>query len=522
MTRVEGDISWASATRTPRGVERGSVLDGKYRIDRFLGEGAMGVVFAATHLGLDEVVAVKFIHPRAGLDSSLEGRFAREAKVSARIQSEHIARVLDVGVAEQAGPYMVMEYVDGRSLGDMLDEGGPLAPRAAAGFVLQACSALAAAHAHGIVHRDVKPGNLMLTVVDGRELIKLLDFGAAKATLSGVVLGRDLANLRQTMGAIGTPLYMAPEQLRAGASVDARADIWSLGTVLYELLTADTAFHGEGISDSILRVIEGPLPRLPEDFGAEREALQAVIEGCLQRDRDRRYGSAAQLAEALAAVPLPPAGSSPKGSALTLLSAPPQTGSGERAAGSNKPRARRRAAWAALLFAGLGGIWVLMPRAQAPAPSGRSLPLVAMAEANGEASPPTAQGSLSVGGAKSEAAPSGGQRLEPPAPAPRAAGFGEPDAGLPERQSAEEGVASAPVRAQTAALETPSTQKRARHPARGKRRKPRKPARRRVARPAGAEQKPRRAGSLPAEERPLLVPHRQRLPIVIPPKSEVR
>jgi serine/threonine-protein kinase len=206
-------------------VHIGQVLAGKYRIERVLGEGGMGVVVAAHHLELDERVALKFLLPAAMNNEVAVSRFLREARTAARIKSDHAARVTDVGRLETGVPYMVMEYLEGGDLDAWVRQKGPLPVEQAVEFVLQAAVGVADAHALGVVHRDLKPANLFcIRRSDGQLIIKVLDFGISKITdLSGA--SGPSAGMTKTSAVMGTPSYMSPEQIRSSKSVDARADI---------------------------------------------------------------------------------------------------------------------------------------------------------------------------------------------------------------------------------------------------------------------------------------------------------
>jgi serine/threonine-protein kinase len=274
------------------------VISGKYEVVRVLGQGAMGVVVAARHIELDEIVAIKFIHPDMHSVPDIVSRFAREAKACARIGSEHIAKVMDVGVAPEIGPYIVMEYLEGQDLGSLLRDRGALSIRRACEYVMQACEALALAHAAGIIHRDVKPDNLFLVRRGNLDIVKVLDFGISKAPLAGRVFGGELKST-ETACLMGTPLYMSPEQIRATHEVDHRSDIWSLGVVLFELLTGRTAFSGETVTQVCALVLEGEAPRLADHCRGAPTALAAVIERCLMKDPAHRFQHAADLAHAL-------------------------------------------------------------------------------------------------------------------------------------------------------------------------------------------------------------------------------
>jgi serine/threonine-protein kinase len=258
----------------------------------------MGIVLAAQHLELEEPVAIKCIRPEMHGLPDVVSRFAREAKACARLQSEHVAKVLDVGIAPPIGPYMVMEYLEGEDLAAVLHKGGPLWVRKAAEYVMQVCEALALAHAASITHRDVKPENLFLTRRGNLEIIKVLDFGISKAPPGGRLFGGEVS-VAETQSLMGTPLYMSPEQIRATHDVDHRTDIWSLGVVLYELLTGRPVFSGETVTQVCARVLEATPPNLSEHCkGAPRE-LGRVVARCLMKNPADRYQSAAELANAL-------------------------------------------------------------------------------------------------------------------------------------------------------------------------------------------------------------------------------
>src|SRR5882724_4843576 len=213
----------------------GDVLAGKFRIERVLGVGGMGMVVSAMHIHLDERVAIKFLLPEALSNGEAVARFGREARAAVKIRSEHVARVTDVGALDTGAPYMVMELLRGQDLSQLLRDQGALSVHLAVLYVLQACEALAEAHAIGIVHRDLKPANLFLTSrADGSPCVKVLDFGISKVT-SASGSGSDMGMTR-TQSIMGSPLYMSPEQMASSRDVDQRADIWAVGCVLYELV----------------------------------------------------------------------------------------------------------------------------------------------------------------------------------------------------------------------------------------------------------------------------------------------
>ncbi len=281
------------------GVRAGDVLAGKFRIDRVLGMGGMGVVVEAYHLQLETKVAIKFLLPATLEDHEAVERFAREARAAVKITSEHVARVLDVGTLEETGaPYIVMEFLEGSDLATLLQERGPLAIEMTVDFVLQACVAIADAHRLGIVHRDLKPGNLFCVPrSDGGLVIKVLDFGISK--LSGLGGPSGIAATR-TNAVMGSPLYMSPEQMISTKDVDAQTDIWALGVILYELLTGARPFVGSTYAEIAIRVATAAPPSLRSLRADIPEALDAVVLRCLEKDKRARYANVAELALALA------------------------------------------------------------------------------------------------------------------------------------------------------------------------------------------------------------------------------
>jgi serine/threonine protein kinase len=232
----------------------GETLAGKYRIERVLGEGGMGVVVAATHLQLEQLVAIKFLLAAAVKNEELVTRFAREARVLAKLDGEHVGRVIDVGQTDDGSPYMVMEYLDGRDLEKELEARGALPIAEAVDYVLQAIEAIAEAHNHGIVHRDLKPANLFLArKTNGGTSVKVLDFGISKNTKEDV---RE-SGLTKASAVMGSPLYMSPEQLSRASDADQRSDVWSLGVILYELTTTKLPFDGDSMPQLLTAVLHG-------------------------------------------------------------------------------------------------------------------------------------------------------------------------------------------------------------------------------------------------------------------------
>jgi serine/threonine-protein kinase len=265
----------------------GAVVVEKYRVDRILGEGGMGVVVAATHLGLDQLVAIKFLHPEALRHKEAVERFQREAKVAAKVNSEHVTRVSDVGTLDGGEPFIVMEYLEGLDLRDLIRRGEALPIADVCEIGLQACEALAEVHAAGIVHRDLKPSNLFITRrADGSPCVKLLDFGISKFSFHGDP-GADPA-LTATATVMGSPSYMSPEQLKSSREVDASTDVWSLGVVLYEAVTGRPAFRAETVPQ-VCAMIASDDPALPSSLRSDipMQVEQAIL-ACLEKKPEKR------------------------------------------------------------------------------------------------------------------------------------------------------------------------------------------------------------------------------------------
>jgi serine/threonine-protein kinase len=282
----------------------GEIVANKYRIDGVIGSGGMGFVVAAFHLELEQPVAIKFLNAQAGAREDSGERFRREARAAALIRSEHVVRVLDVEVLQSRIPYMVMELLEGHDLERELEHTGPLPVVVAVHYLLQAIDAVAEAHAAGVVHRDLKPTNLFLARrPDGSRIVKVLDFGISKFV--GPSWGRGAA-LTRSASIFGSPLYMAPEQMRSAKDVDARADIWSLGAILYELLSGRPPYVADSLPALCIAILnERPRP-LHEFVPLVPTELEAVLFKCLSRNVEERFASVADLADAL--VPFAPVG----------------------------------------------------------------------------------------------------------------------------------------------------------------------------------------------------------------------
>jgi len=254
----------------------GQVIGDRYRIEEPLGAGGMGVVCRATHLGLETPVAVKLIRPDFNADAEFVRRFLNEARRAAVLRSERIARVHDVGQLDSGEPFLVMELLEGMELGKYMQQHAPLPPSDALNIALQIGEGLAEAHANGIVHRDIKPGNTFLVRrADGRFAVKILDFGISKQL-------NDAATLNTNSGqSLGSPWYMSPEQMLDASRVDHRSDIWSLGVVLFEMLTDHRPFDGATVPEVCAKVLTTPAPSIRFWRPELDTELEAIVAHCL-------------------------------------------------------------------------------------------------------------------------------------------------------------------------------------------------------------------------------------------------
>lgn len=342
----------------------GATIAGKYAITRTLGQGGMGIVLEAEHVRLGQRVAIKTLLPSARGSEGLCARFEREARAAATLRGRHVARVTDVDTLPDGTPYMVMELLRGHDLAAELAERGPLPVSEACGYVLDACEAMEEAHAAGIVHRDLKPSNLFLAEDGETRCLKVLDFGVSKVET-------DKSELTATVGAIGTPMYMSPEQLRSSKTVDARTDVWALTSILYELLTGRAPFVADSVASLGAAIVtEEPAPLAELRAGLPR-ALQSIVSRGLQKDPALRIASVRELAVALRAVV------SPSAHAATVESDGTGTIPLPDARMSAPPRARRplvlgAAVLAAAIVATALWLWRAGPRPD-PAP-GASAP----------------------------------------------------------------------------------------------------------------------------------------------------
>jgi serine/threonine-protein kinase len=303
----------------------GTVVAERFRLVRQLGEGGMGAVWLAHHVKLDTPCAVKFIHADVASGDGVRERFEREAKIAAQIRSPHVANVLDYGVFDGV-PYIGMEYLDGEDLSERLAARGRLTPEETVHIVAQVARALTKAHAAGLVHRDLKPENVFLVRDDDADLVKVLDFGIAKAQVP-------MPDAKTRTGTLlGTPRFMSPEQAQGSKSLDHRSDLWSLGVIAYRCVVGELPFDSEALGDLLMRIIVHPLPIPSQVAPGLPPSFDAWWQRAAARDPAQRFQSAKELAEALAtAFGFAPTVSGPLGAPSPVrASAPsmPSSGSG--------------------------------------------------------------------------------------------------------------------------------------------------------------------------------------------------
>ena len=278
---------------------KGELVGGKYRVEGTAGVGGMGVVLCARHEALGHQVAIKFLASEEDNSNAAVERFLREGRIVASLQSDHVVRIYDVGRLDSGIPYMVMELLRGRDLGEYIATEGAVVFEQAVDWLLQAIHAIAEAHECGIVHRDLKPSNLYLTQrSDGSDCVKVLDFGISKR-----IAVQDPAhaahNLTSTRQIVGSPAYMSPEQVRNARDVDHRVDIWALGMTLYELLAGRTAFDAETFPAVCAAIVTEPPPSLRKFVPDIPQGLENVVMRCLEKDPARRFASVTALANEL-------------------------------------------------------------------------------------------------------------------------------------------------------------------------------------------------------------------------------
>lgn len=276
----------------------GLVVGGKFRLDMCIGQGGMGSVWSATHLGLGNQIAIKLVSREFVRSPEALRRFDAEAKAAARLQSRHVVQVYDNGTLEDGTPYIAMELLSGESLQQRIDRAGPLPIQEAVEILAQCCKALGRAHAVGIIHRDIKPDNIFLSTSpdDDSYVVKVLDFGVAKITMAGAA---DPSATR-TGAVLGTPLYMSPEQARGLKNIDHRTDLYSLGIVAYTMITGRIAFYGESFGDILLKICTEPIPTLRITANIP-PSLDAWMQHVCARDVAQRCASAQEFIDTLRA-----------------------------------------------------------------------------------------------------------------------------------------------------------------------------------------------------------------------------
>jgi serine/threonine-protein kinase len=293
VTDEESPISGGPDSESqPLPLSVGSVLDGRFLVEKMLGAGGMGYVVRAKNLALEERVAIKLLLPGRA-DADTRHRLVREARLAVKIRSEHVVRILDVVNAGPNAPYIVMEHLEGEDLARRIERGGALAVTEAAEIILQACEVVGEAHYQGLAHRDIKPSNLFLVAKPGQpRFVKVLDFGISK------VLDGGTERLTASNALLGSPAYAAPEQLRDARSVDRRCDVWALGVVLYECLTGELPFAGATIAEVCRKILEAPPTPAPAQRALPQPMI-AILDRCLQKEPGQRFDNLGELASAL-------------------------------------------------------------------------------------------------------------------------------------------------------------------------------------------------------------------------------
>ena len=303
----------------------GAMIRGKYRILGKLGQGGMATVYKALHVGFDEVRALKVIHPELASDPSFVKRFGQEAAFTRKLQHPSAVRVKDIDQADDGRPFMVMEFIEGESLKDVIQRQAPLPVTRVCRIAKQVAAALEAAHQLGMIHRDVKPGNILLTQPPGggEEVAKVLDFGIAK--IKEGHLAASGATLTRTGTSIGTPAYMSPEQAlgKTGDGLDGRADLYSLGVVMYEMLSGELPIKAE----SEVQMLIGQINTAPQPISARRPELPQgigdVVMRCLEKDPARRPASGSALIALIEAAESGVAAAAPAGEMPTVATPRP-------------------------------------------------------------------------------------------------------------------------------------------------------------------------------------------------------
>ncbi|HYY56396.1 MAG TPA: serine/threonine-protein kinase, partial [Pyrinomonadaceae bacterium] len=274
----------------------GQTLADKYRVEEFLSHGGMGTVYRGTHILMDKTVAIKVLHPSLAADDKIVARFSREARAASRISHPHALNVTDFGESQNGVVFLVMEYLHGKTLKEVIHANGPMPLPRVIEIIRQVCGALDAAHGEGVVHRDLKSDNIMLIDVGGGDWAKVLDFGIAK--IKEPVGGTDPALTSPNL-IIGTPQYMSPEQCSQAAELDARSDIYSLGVILYELLVGRVPFTGESPTAIMMKHLQEPAPSVLDERKDVPAEVGRVVSRAMAKRPEDRFQSAGELSEAL-------------------------------------------------------------------------------------------------------------------------------------------------------------------------------------------------------------------------------
>jgi serine/threonine-protein kinase len=280
-------------------IATGAMVAGKYRLDALIGEGGMGSVWSATHIGLGQAVAIKFISRDFVKSEEALRRFDAEAKAAAQLRSRHVVQVFDTGTLDDGTPYIAMELLSGESLQGRIHRGGPVQLAEAVDILAQACKGLGRAHAAGIIHRDIKPDNIFLAQSndDDHALVKILDFGVAK--MGGNANEQGSQGATRTGAVLGTPLYMSPEQARGLKTIDQRTDLYSLGLVAYTMFTGNLAFSSESFGDLLLQICTAPLPSLAAGAPWLPPGVELWFQKACAREATDRYASAQEFIDGL-------------------------------------------------------------------------------------------------------------------------------------------------------------------------------------------------------------------------------
>jgi eukaryotic-like serine/threonine-protein kinase len=301
-------------------VANGMVIAGKYRLEHRVARGGMGSVWTARHLQLDHTVAIKFMDPVYAASSEARDRFEREAKASAQLQSPHVVQIHDYGVEDET-PYIVMELLRGEDLGTRLKREKRLSLGAAAVILTQVAKALRRTHDAGIVHRDLKPTNVFLAQHDEDEVVKVLDFGVAKAI--GIGLATETT---KTGSLVGSPHFMSPEQVRRSKEVDHRSDLWSVAVIVFRMITGRLPFTGEELGDVLMKICSDPIPT-PSSVSPDLDpAVDRFFERAFARNPTERFQTAREMADAFSDVAARVSTSHALAASSSGLSAPPAAG----------------------------------------------------------------------------------------------------------------------------------------------------------------------------------------------------